>query len=82
MNASLIEDLSAQLSLRLKALLASPPAQDLDKTVKALVTGVFARMELVTREEFDIQRAVLERTRTQLATLEARVAELERQRGE
>jgi ubiquinone biosynthesis accessory factor UbiK len=78
MNASLIDELSD----RLKALLASGPVQDLDKNVKALVTGVFARMELVTREEFDIQRAVLARTREQVAALEARVAELERQRGE
>lgn len=77
MNAALLDDLSA----RLKALLQSAPAQDLDKNVKALVTGAFARMELVTREEFDIQRAVLERTRAQLEALQARIDELERQRA-
>jgi ubiquinone biosynthesis accessory factor UbiK len=77
MNADLLDDLSA----RLKTLLQSAPAQDLDKNVKALVTGVFARMDLVTREEFDIQRAVLERTRAQLDALQARVDELERQRA-
>lgn len=77
MNAALLDDLSA----RLKALLQSAPAQDLDKNLKALVTGTFARMELVTREEFDIQRAVLERTRAELDVLRARVDELERQRA-
>lgn len=77
MNAALLDDLSA----RLKALLQSAPAQDLDKNIKALVTGVFARMDLVTREEFDIQRAVLERTRAQLDALQARLDELERQRA-
>lgn len=77
MNAALIDDLSA----RLKTLLQHTPAADLDKNLKALVTGVFARMELVTREEFDIQRAVLERTRAQLEALQARVDELERQRA-
>ena len=77
MNAALLDDLSA----RLKALMQSVPAQDLDKNLKALVTGAFARMELVTREEFDIQRAVLERTRAQLAELQVRVDELERQRA-
>lgn len=77
MNAALLDDLSA----RLKALLQSAPAQDLDRNIKALVTGVFARMDLVTREEFDIQRAVLERTRAQLDALQARLDELERQRA-
>ncbi len=77
MNNALLDD----LSLRLKALLQSAPAQDLDQNVKALLTGAFARMDLVTREEFDIQRAVLERTRARLEALEAEVARLERADG-
>jgi BMFP domain-containing protein YqiC len=39
-------------------------------------------MELVTREEFDVQAAVLERTREKLETMEARLAELEKSLGE
>jgi BMFP domain-containing protein YqiC len=35
-------------------------------------------MELVTREEFDLQRAVLERTRSKLEAMETRLAELEK----
>ena len=77
MNNALLDD----LSLRLKALLQSAPAQDLDQNLKAFLTGAFARMDLVTREEFDIQRAVLERTRARLEALEAEVARLERARG-
>jgi len=42
-----------------------------------LLDSTFERMELVTREEFDVQRKVLERTREKLVALEAQVAELE-----
>lgn len=77
MNNALLDD----LSVRLKALLQSAPAQGLDQNLKALLTGAFARMDLVTREEFDIQRAVLERTRARLEALEAEVARFERTNG-
>ncbi|HET8698118.1 MAG TPA: accessory factor UbiK family protein [Gammaproteobacteria bacterium] len=52
--------------------------QDLERNFKALLHSGLERMELVTREEFDLQRAVLERTRTKLEQMEARLAELER----
>lgn len=77
MNATLIDDLTA----RLKTLIQSTPAQELEHNLKALVTGAFARMDLVTREEFDIQRQVLEQTRARLEALEATLAEMERSRG-
>jgi len=51
--------------------------QDLEKNFRAAMQGAFARMELVTREEFDVQAQVLARTRSRLEALEARVAELE-----
>jgi len=62
---------------RLAALVASSPAKDVERNVKALMSGAFARMDLVTREEFDVQAKVLARTREKLADLERRVAELE-----
>ena len=46
--------------------------------LKALLAGVFSRLDLVAREEFDVQREVLARTRARLAELEARLAELEK----
>lgn len=50
---------------------------DLERNFRSLLDSAFERMDLVTREEFDIQRKVLERTRDKLAELEAKVAELE-----
>ncbi len=51
--------------------------EDLERSFRALLDSTFERMELVTREEFDVQRKVLERTREKLVTLEARLAEFE-----
>jgi len=53
------------------------PAKDIERNVKAMVTQGFSKLDLVTREEFDIQAQVLARTRAKLEALEARVAELE-----
>jgi BMFP domain-containing protein YqiC len=58
--------------------LASSPARDLEKNLRAMLAGAFARLDLVTREEFDIQREVLTRTREKLEALEAKIAELEK----
>ena len=51
--------------------------RDLEQNFKGGLQGQLARLELVTREEFDVQAAVLKRTRAKLATLEKRLAELE-----
>jgi BMFP domain-containing protein YqiC len=53
--------------------------RDVEKNFRAVLTSAFARLDLVTREEFDVQQAVLERTRIKLAALEAQVTELETQ---
>jgi hypothetical protein len=68
-----IDDLNA----RLAELFAASPAKDLERNVKAMMSNAFSRMDLVTREEFDVQAKVLARTREKLADLERRVAELE-----
>lgn len=69
-----------ELQNRVLALLADTPAEDLRKNLKALLGQQFARLELVTRDEFDTQSQVLARTRAKLEALEARVAELEARR--
>lgn len=51
--------------------------EDVERNVKSLLQSGIERMDLVSREEFDLQTAVLERTREKLARLEARLAELE-----
>jgi BMFP domain-containing protein YqiC len=53
--------------------------QDVDKNIRAVLTSTFAKLDLVTREELDVQKAVLERTRSQLASLEQKLTELESQ---
>ena len=67
-----------ELQNRLTTLLGQTPAADLQKNLKALLTQQFARLELVTREEFDTQSKVLARARAKLDVLEQRLAELER----
>ena len=69
----LFEELSGKIS----ALLAQTPAKDVEKNLRALMTSFFGKLDLVTREEFDVQARLLARAREQLGTLESRVAELE-----
>ena len=52
--------------------------QDLERNFKSLLQSGLERMELVTREEFDLQRAVLDRTRAKLEGMEQRLADLEK----
>ncbi len=54
---------------------------DLRHNLRAGISGVLSRMDLVTREEFDAQSRVLQRTREKLETLERRVCELEQRLG-
>ncbi len=69
-----------ELGNKMSALLANSPARDFEKNAKAALSGVFAKLDLITREEFDIQAQVLARTREKLKELEARVAALEEAR--
>ena len=73
MNRKVFDDIDQ----RLRQVFAQSPAADLEKNLRVLMTSFFARLDLVTREEFDVQRQVLLRTREKLAQLEAQVAELE-----
>lgn len=54
--------------------------QEFEKAVRQAVSNGFSRMDLVTREEFDVQTQVLARTRAKLEILEQRVTEMEAQR--
>lgn len=66
-----------QIAGKLSEIAANSPAKDIEKNVKAMASSAFSRMDLVTREEFDIQAEMLVRAREQLAALEKRVADLE-----
>lgn len=73
LKQKLLEEVAARIS----EVMAASPARDVEKNLKASLAGLLARMDLVTREEFDVQAQVLARTREQLQTLETRVARLE-----
>ncbi|HUX64046.1 accessory factor UbiK family protein [Sulfuricella sp.] len=70
-----------EISGKLGQALADSPAKDLEKNLRAVLQGVFAKLDLVTREEFDVQQAVLLKTREKLEALEAKVAEIEKKSG-
>ena len=69
--------LLSDLQQNIQDVLQRSPARDLEKNLKAMLHQGFAKLDLLTREEFDIQSEVLARTRAKLEALEARVAELE-----
>lgn len=58
-------------------LLAKTPAADIERNVKALMVQTFSRMDLITREEFDVQAELLTRTLERLQALETKVQNLE-----
>ena len=65
------------ISARIAAAMAASPVRDVEKNVRTLLRGALGRLDLVCREEFDIQVAFLARTREKLEVLEERVASLE-----
>jgi BMFP domain-containing protein YqiC len=77
-NQQLLEGLSQQISQLMDSARDISAAADLQPQVEALLKGAFNRMDLVTRDQFDAQAAVLARTRTKLEQLERQLAELEK----
>jgi len=76
-NQQLLEGLSQQISQLMDSARDISAAANLQPQVEALLKGTFNRMDLVTRDQFDAQAAVLARTRTKLEQLERQLAELE-----
>ncbi len=74
MDTKILNDINE----RMREVFAKSPAADVEKNARAMLGSLFARLDLVTREEFDVQRQVLLRTREQLARLEAQMTEIER----
>ena len=67
-----------EINAKISEVIAASPAKDIEKNMKAMMMAMFTRMDLVTREEFDVQVEVLRRTREKLEALEARLARSER----
>jgi len=76
MNKTLFDDLSASINEALR----NSPAQDIEKNLQALLASWFDRMDVVMREDFEVQRKLLEQAQAKLAALEKRVSELEQGR--
>ena len=74
------EKLLTELSARLAALAANNPAKDLEKNFRGMLSSAFSKLDLVTREEYDVQTRLLARAKEKLAALEARIAEIEKRR--
>ena len=72
-NPAFINDIASKLGEVLK----QSPAKDIEHNLKAGVTSMLGKLDMVSREEFDVQTEVLARTRAKLAQLEARLLQLE-----
>ena len=69
-----------ELGSRVEDAIRGSPIEDLQKNLRALLVAFFERFDVVPREDFEVQRKLLERAQEKLAALEARVAELEADR--
>ena len=66
-----------EISNKIREIVKDSPLPDIEKNIDALLKGMFTKMELVTRDEFDVQTEVLKRTRQKLEELEKKLSEIE-----
>jgi BMFP domain-containing protein YqiC len=67
----------SEISNKIREIVKDSPLPDIEKNIDALLKGMFTKMELVTREEFDVQTEVLKRTRQKLEELEKKLSAIE-----
>ena len=65
------------LSNKIRHIIKDSSVSDLEDNINALLKSTFTKMDLINREEFDVQTEVLKRTRSKLETLEAKIIDLE-----
>ena len=73
-------DFIEDLSLKIRESVKNSPVGDLEKNLHALLQGIFTKLELVSREEFDIQTELLRQTKEKLEALERLIKELEKRK--
>ncbi len=73
-----VQTIANDMQSKVEDAIRQSPAKDLEKNVRSLMTQGFQKMDLVTREEFDLQTQVLAKTRAKLEELEAKVSALEK----
>lgn len=76
-DPKVFEGISATMTQFLQGAKDLPGQEMMQQQVKAMLQSSFAKLDLVTREEFEVQIAVLARTREKIEALEAQVAALE-----
>ena len=67
----------SEISNKIREIVKDSPLPEIEKNIDALLKSMFTKMELVTREEFDVQTEVLKRTRQKLEELEKKLSEIE-----
>ncbi|WP_413438117.1 accessory factor UbiK family protein [Sulfuriferula sp. GW1] len=72
-NQKLLDEIGGKIS----QVISNSPARDIEKNIRAMMQSALQKLDLVTREEFDVQQEVLLRTREKLTELETRLAQLE-----
>ena len=65
------------LSNKIRHIIKDSPVSDIEDNINALLKSTFTKMDLINREEFDVQTEVLKRTRSKLEALEAKIIDLE-----
>ena len=66
-----------EISDKIREVIKNSPIEDMENNINALLKGIFTKMDLINREEFDIQTEVLRKTRLKLEAMEAKLRELE-----
>ncbi len=72
------KDFAEEISLKIRELVKNSPVDALEKNLNALLQGIFAKLDLVSREEFDVQTQILRQTKEKLAILEKQIGSLEK----
>jgi BMFP domain-containing protein YqiC len=74
------KDFAEEISLKIRELVKNSPVDALEKNLNALLQSIFTKLDLVSREEFDVQTQILRQTKEKLAILEKQIEALEKQR--
>ncbi len=72
------KDFAEEISLKIRELVKNSPVDALEKNLSALLQGIFAKLDLVSREEFDIQTEILRQTKEKLVALEKQIEALDK----
>ena len=66
-----------EVTSKINDLMAQSPVKDVEKNIRAILAGIFTKLDLVTRDEFEVQREILKHAREKLTALEEKMAILE-----